>query len=103
MNEELRYTTDTAPARLKELGRTGADGKLLEPVSVRALARQYGIGQKLARDWLFSERDLEKMAALPGPGRPWVSAAGDAPASLEAANDAPPAAGESEPPDDESA
>ena len=72
MSKELKYMTVTAPARLAELGRTGQDDQPLRSVTVRYLARMHNIGTRLkgSRDWLFSEADLERMAALPRVGRP---------------------------------
>jgi len=40
------------------------------PVTVRYLAKAHGIGTKHGRDWLFTDADIEALAAIPGPGRP---------------------------------
>jgi len=42
----------------------------LAPRSVRDYARRHGIGQKIGRDWLFSEMDIERLQKRPKKGRP---------------------------------
>lgn len=64
------YTTNTAPARLAELGRLNGSGEPLKPVTVRMLARKHSIGTKVGRDWLFTEANIQAMADLPRAGRP---------------------------------
>lgn len=39
-------------------------------ISVRTLVRRYGYGRKVGRDWILTDDDIEKLKAIPGPGRP---------------------------------
>jgi hypothetical protein len=39
-------------------------------VTVRWMAAKHNIGQRVGRDWVFTDADIERMKALPGPGRP---------------------------------
>lgn len=41
-----------------------------DPVTIRANAQKLGVGTKLGRDWLFGWSDIDKIAAIPNPGRP---------------------------------
>jgi hypothetical protein len=43
----------------------------ISPERVRALARDLGIGQRIGRDWVFTEEDVERLRQRPigTPGR----------------------------------
>ncbi len=41
-----------------------------KPVTVRRLAIVHEIGFKMGRDWVFTPDDIEKIKAIPKPGRP---------------------------------
>lgn len=47
-------------------------GALLDkaPVTVRQLARRHNIGSIVGKTRVFDAADLERLRALPGPGRP---------------------------------
>jgi len=45
-------------------------GRPIELVTIRHHARTHHIGTKVGRDWVFTEDDVERLLALPGPGRP---------------------------------
>ncbi len=51
---------------------TKAAGELIgkRPVTVRAMALKNNIGQRIGRDWIFTDADIDRLKALPGPGRP---------------------------------
>lgn len=51
---------------------TKTAGELLgkRPVTIRAMALKNKIGQRIGRDWIFTDADIELLKALPGPGRP---------------------------------
>ena len=53
------YTSDEVGRRLG-----------LSPVSVRAYAPRYGVGERKRREWRFSEADIEVYLQRPGRGRP---------------------------------
>ena len=38
--------------------------------TVRMLAAKHGIGRKIARSWIFTREDIERLRQIPGPGRP---------------------------------
>jgi hypothetical protein len=42
----------------------------LDTSSVRRLARKFKLGQRLGRDWFFSQSDLDRMRSRPSPGNP---------------------------------
>jgi hypothetical protein len=42
----------------------------LDTSSVRRLARKLKLGQRLGRDWFFSQSDLDRMRSRPSPGNP---------------------------------
>ncbi|MBI5951785.1 MAG: helix-turn-helix domain-containing protein [Chloroflexi bacterium] len=58
MNEKL-YTTKEVASKL---------GKSV--VTVRMLIRTHGIGQKIGTDYILTEKDIEALMKIPGPGRP---------------------------------
>lgn len=39
-------------------------------VTVRQLAKVHGIGQRVGRNWVFTDEDIERLKAIPKPGRP---------------------------------
>jgi hypothetical protein len=41
-----------------------------KPVTVRQLAKTHNIGTRVGRDWVFTEADIERLKAIPKPGRP---------------------------------
>jgi hypothetical protein len=45
-------------------------------VTVRQLAKDHGIGQHVGRDWVFTQEDIERLKAIPKPGRPPLKRAG---------------------------
>ena len=38
--------------------------------TIRMLAAKHKIGIRFGRDWIFNAADIERMRAIPGPGRP---------------------------------
>ena len=42
----------------------------LDTSSIRRLARKLKLGQRLGRDWFFSQSDLDRMRSRPSPGNP---------------------------------
>lgn len=41
-----------------------------QPDTIRAAARRLNIGQRIGRDYIFSDHDLHLIESSPGPGRP---------------------------------
>jgi hypothetical protein len=50
--------------------KTAAELTGRSPVTVRQLARTRGIGRRVGRDWVFTDADIARLKAIPGPGRP---------------------------------
>ena len=40
----------------------------IAPNSMREYARKYAVGQKVGRDWVFTDEDIEKLRQRPGRG-----------------------------------
>ena len=48
-----------------------------KPVTIRKLAAEYGLGQKVGRDWVFTDQDIEKIKQVPRVVRPSKKNAND--------------------------
>jgi hypothetical protein len=42
----------------------------IKPAMIRRHAYNYGLGEKVGRDWLFTVEDIVKLKGRPGRGRP---------------------------------
>lgn len=58
MTEKLYSTAEAA----------AATGKAVQ--TIRQLAKSHSIGQRIGRDWVFTQDDIERLKAVPKPGRP---------------------------------
>jgi hypothetical protein len=62
------YSAVEAAKELEKRGRTGHYKAAYSRVSIAWMARTYGIGQKVANRWVFSEEDIDALFDLPRQG-----------------------------------